>query len=448
MNSTKPWHHSLKARFIASGLLLIMVLLPVIGFTVNQAFERQIALSIENQLKAYMYSVLAVTEVEDSQLNMPPHLVENQFNVIGSGLYALISDPKGKIIWSSDSFFDLNAPALNSPKAGDSLFYRIKINDIKHVAYSFTVRFATANQLVPLTIHIIKDESDYQYQVDEFNSTLWVWIGILMLVLVVVQVVWLTWTLKPLNQFSNEITLVEQGKLAELNQSYPKELNKLAKQLNALLHTEKQQRNRYRNALADLAHSLKTPLAVIKSQPQLNKDSQEQLNHINHIIGYQLKKAQSVGSNAWHLGVNVNDTAEKLVRTLGKIYHDANKDIDYQLHLDNHQAAIFKGDSADLSEMIGNLLDNACKAAKHNVLLSIYSNAESLTIHVEDDGVGLTQQQQASIFERGARADTYQQGHGIGLAIVSDIVNSYQGKLQVGQSAELGGAKFSIIFSQ
>ena len=407
MIQSKPWHHSLKARFVVSGLLLIMVILPAIGFTVNKAFERQMALSIENQLNAYMYSVLAVADVDNGDINMPPHLVENQFNVIGSGLYALISDQQHKIVWSSGSFFGINT----------------------------------------LTLHIIKDESDYQTQADEFNRTLWVWIGVLMLVLIIIQVVWLAWTLKPLSQFSNEITLVEQGKLAELSQSYPSELSILAKQLNTLLHTEKQQRNRYRNALSDLAHSLKTPLTVIKSQPQLTQDSHEQLDHINHIIGYQLKKAQSVAGNAWHLGINVDDTATKLIRTLTKIYHSSHKDIDYQQTLYQNQAAIFKGDSADLSEMIGNLLDNACKAAKHQVLLSVETTASELIITDEDDGPGLTAAQQALIFERGARADTYQQGHGIGLAIVSDLVNSYQGKLTVSDSVELTGAKFSLIFS-
>ena len=447
MIQSKPWHHSLKARFVVSGLLLIMVLLPAIGFTVNKAFERQIALSIENQLNAYMYSVLAVADVDNGDINMPPHLVENQFNVIGSGLYALISDQQHKIVWSSGSFFGINTPTLNHPLVGQSQFYRVKIGKVKHVVFSFTVSFSHQKQLIPLTLHIIKDESDYQTQADEFNRTLWVWIGVLMLVLIIIQVVWLAWTLKPLSQFSNEITLVEQGKLAELSQSYPSELSILAKQLNTLLHTEKQQRNRYRNALSDLAHSLKTPLAVIKSQPQLTQDSHEQLDHINHIIGYQLKKAQSVAGNAWHLGINVDDTATKLIRTLTKIYHSSHKDIDYQQTLYQNQAAIFKGDSADLSEMIGNLLDNACKAAKHQVLLSVETTASELIITVEDDGPGLTAAQQALIFERGARADTYQQGHGIGLAIVSDLVNSYQGKLTVSDSVELTGAKFSLIFS-
>lgn len=186
---------------------------------------------------------------------------------------------------------------------------------------------------------------------------------------------------------------------------------------------------------------------MIKSQPQLTQDSHEQLDHINHIIGYQLKKAQSVAGSSWHLGVYVDDIASKLVSTLSKIYFDQNIDIDYQQTLYQQKAAIFKGDSNDLSEMIGNLLDNACKAAKYCVLLHIETTATKLVIHVEDDGAGVSQAQVAQIFERGIRADTYQHGHGIGLAIVQDLVSSYHGELSVTRSATLGGAHFCISFN-
>jgi two-component system sensor histidine kinase PhoQ len=98
--------------------------------------------------------------------------------------------------------------------------------------------------------------------------------------------------------------------------------------------------------------------------------------------------------------------------------------------------------------MLGNLLDNACKAAKSNVLLSIYKENEHLVICVEDDGSGIASAQKSLILERGKRADTYSQGHGIGLAIVQDLVFSYEGALDIGKSETLGGAKFTIRFRQ
>lgn len=436
---------SLKVRIVVSALLLILVLLPIIGITVNNAFETQINVAAKNQLKAYVYSVLAMAEVEDNQLQMPSHLLENQFNVIGSGLYALITTKDNQLLWTSNSFLGLNTPInLPKPATGRSTFDSILINDKPQLIYSFSVSFATSEQPFTMTLHIIKNQQEYLQQIQKFSNTLWTWLLVLTALLVIVQLSWLLWTLKPLGQFSQELSAVEQGTSKQLSTRYPVELQKVAQQLNTLLQTEQSQRKRYRNALADLAHSLKTPLAVIQTQADLSEASMEQINRINQIIAYQLKRAQSAAGSAWHLGVNVDSIAVKLVRTLSKIYQHQNLTIEYH---PNKQAR-FKGDEADLTEMLGNVLDNACKAAKTKVILTLTQQGNQLCITIEDDGEGIPKDKQQHIFERGIRADTYTQGHGIGLAIVRDLVDSYHGKLTVGQSASLGGAKFEFTFQQ
>ncbi len=447
---------SLKLRLMLSGLLLIVVLLPLIGVTVNSAFQHQITQSINQQLRAYVYSVLAVAEVKDDSVVMPNYLLENQFNVIGSGLYALITTDN-QMVWQSESFFGLSLPtpaktelALPTPPMGEGKLTQVSFDDLagngdnNHVVYSFSVSFETPNAPLPITVHIIKDDADYQKQISEFSATLWTWLIILMLVLVLIQAIWLFWTLKPLNQFTRELALVDQGQQTRLNSNYPAELNAVAKQLNVLLSTEQQQRQRYRNALADLAHSLKTPLAVLQSQSDLSEDSKEQASNINNIISYQLNKAKMSANTAWHLGVSIDEVAGKLIRTLSKIHQHSSLDIDYQ----SQAGLIFKGDETDLSEMLGNLLDNACKAAKSQVCLSVTQSESCLFFIIEDDGKGLTEQQKETIFERGMRADTYHQGHGIGLAIVKDLVTSYEGTLTVSESAEYGGAKFMLSFAR
>ncbi|WP_144213513.1 ATP-binding protein [Shewanella donghaensis] len=439
--------NSLKVRLMLSGLLLILVLLPLIGAAVNNAFKHQITQSINNQLRAYVYSVLAVAEVKDDSVVMPNYILENQFNIVGSGLYALITT-ENKLVWSSESFLGLSFPTLPEPTMGEGVLSLTNFDDAadnkqnEHVVFSFSVSFETDSTPLPITVHIIKDDADFQRQISEFSATLWTWLVVLMLVLALIQAIWLLWTLRPLNRFTQELSLVEQGQQTHIEQNYPIELNAVAKQLNVLLKTEQQQRQRYKNALSDLAHSLKTPLAVLQSQRDLSDDSKEQAANINSIISYQLNKAKVSGNKAWHLGIEVDDVASKLVRTLSKIYQDQKLDIDYQAQPN----ILFKGEEADLSEMLGNLLDNACKAAKSQVCLSVEQTDNRLHFIIEDDGKGLTVEQQQSIFERGMRADTYQQGHGIGLAIVRDIVESYQGELAVEQSSTFGGAKFTITF--
>ncbi|PKG73898.1 ATP-binding protein [Shewanella sp. GutCb] len=481
--------HSLKARLIVSALLLILILMPLIGFTLNDAFKQQVKSASMNELKAYVYAILAVTEVSSDGVLMPEVLLENQFNVIQSGLYAAISTPNTSVLksksrtafnakiietspsatplngtnitskdtqtiaWRSDSLLGIELPnQLPIPNKGQGQFSEIELNGQPHLIYSFSVSFElpTAinsesqhlNSRFPITIHIIKDQTEFQQQVDQFTQQLWRWLMILMGLLLAIQMTWLWWTLKPLSSLETELSAIENGKANQLSDRYPTELQAVAQQLNTLLSTEQNQRKRYRNALADLAHSLKTPLAVIQSQTDLSPESFEQVTHINRIIGHQLKRAQSAAGSAWHLGIPVVNISDKLVRNLPKIY--CQPLITIKQNVDRE--AIFKGDEADLSEILGNVLDNACKAAASTVLLNITQNGAALVLQVEDDGNGVNKTLQAQIFERGIRADSYKMGHGIGLAIVRDLVDSYHGQLSIGQSQLLGGASFTITF--
>ncbi len=449
--------NSLKARLVISALLLILVLMPLIGFTLNDAFKQQVKTAAKNELSAYIYSVLAVTEVENDQLQMPELLLENQFNVIQSGLYALISTPSANsskttkdengadLLWHSDSFLGLSEPKnLPQPAIGSREFSEIILDGKPHIIYSLSVSFEQQDGAFPITLHIIKDQADFQKQIDQFNRQLWSWLLVLMALLGMAQLAWLLWTLKPLAKFKQELQDVENGKAMQLSVDYPSELQSVAYQLNTLLITEQNQRKRYRNALSDLAHSLKTPLAVIQSQKGLDSSSIEQVSTINRIIGHQLKRAQSAAGSSWHLGVKIAPISEKLIRTLGKIYREPPR----QIRADVDPDAIFRGDEADLTEILGNLLDNACKAAKSRILLTVSTSELALNISIEDDGLGVSAEQESKIFERGTRADSYEQGHGIGLAIVRDLLDSYNGQLVISRSESLGGAKFLLTFNQ
>ena len=442
--------NSLKVRLMLSALLMIVIVLPIIGITLNHAFEVQIRSAVKNELSAYSYSILAVAEVEDNHLFMPGQLLENQFNVIESGLYALITS-KGKtddILWSSRSLLGIDTPSnLVTPQVGQSQFLESVIEGKAHLIYSFSASFTSnasdGEKSFPLTLHIIKDQADLLQVIEQFKQQLWSWLFILMLLLIFVQIAWLKWTLKPLLTLKSELAMVEQGKAEKLQASYPQELEQVTNQVNVLLKTEQMQRKRYRNALSDLAHSLKTPLAVMQSQNDLSATSSEQITIINHTIEHQLKRAQSAGESSWHLGISMEPIAKKLCNTLGKIYRDKNLTIRETIP----QQVIFKGDEADLMEILGNLMDNACKAAKSEVSLKVEENENQLFFSIEDDGQGISDSQKQTILNRGTRADTYQQGHGIGLAIVRDLVASYQGKLSIENSSDLGGAKFVILFN-
>lgn len=453
----KQRFNSFQTRLLLSSFLMVLILIPTLGIIINNAFYRQMQSSIESELRAFSYSILAVAEAEDQHLILPEVFLENQFNVIESGLYAVFSQvephpqlskqikdkikEKQTVVWVSPSLFGLTLNfSLPSPELGESHFQSTIFNKRQHFIFSFSVSFSENNNDLPLTLHIIKDQSDFLQTINTFKHQLWVRLVILMLILFAIQVVWLTYTLRPLQRISKEIKAVESGDKLQVEHTYPIELQQLANQINVLLRTEQQQRQRYRNALSNLAHSLKTPLAVIQGHKELSQTAQQQITRINNTIEHQLKKAQSSGQAAWHVGIKVQPIGTKLINSLNKIYQEKQLTISFDIT----KEALFKGDESDLFELLGNLLDNACKAANKRVHLNVYYIEKFLVIAVADDGVGVTQEQKKHILNRGTRADTYEHGHGIGLAIVRDLVHSYQGGINIKSCEEFGGALFTL----
>lgn len=440
-----------------SALLMIFILLPIVGLIISNAYEKHMVASLKNELSAYSYSILAIIEVENNTLVMPEQLLETQFNVSQSGLYAVLTTSSTTIqnnsaptrttesikLWSSQSLLaPWQTTTFRQPSLGESAFYQADIDAQAHYIYSLSVSYGSEEQPFPMTLHIIKQQNDLTHMMAEFHRQLMLGLAGLMLVLLLIQYLWSIWTLKPLKNLSTELSDVEQGKSERLTGTYPTELNQVTEQLNLLLNAEQKQRQRYRNALSDLAHSLKTPLAVMQTQKELSELTQEQLSIINVIIEHQLRKAQSAGQSSWYLGTAVAPIANKLLNSLTKIYRD--KELLFTVNIPPE--CNFKGDESDLLEILGNLLDNACKAANKQVHLEIKLSANSMTIIIQDDGVGIDPTLREEILQRGTRADTYQHGHGIGLAIVRDLVKSYQGSMHIEASEQLKGAKFTLNF--
>ncbi|WP_310648345.1 ATP-binding protein [Colwellia sp. RSH04] len=447
--------HSLKLRMLASASIIVLVLLPAIGIVLTKSFENRLVNALEKELSAYSYSILAVTEVENNAVYMPEQLTENLFNVSGSGLYSVITAAKNNVfhnknyvLWQSNSLLTVELPIIeSSPKVGESKFSTLMINEQAHFIYSFSVSFTSNgddSELVdfPVTLHLIKDKNEFNDAIDQFTQSLWLWLFLLMSFIAFMQWFWLRWMFKPLQQLKEEVHEIEQGNISSLEKEYPTELHPLTKQVNLLLKTEQNQRTRYRNALSDLAHSLKTPLAVIQSHDDITHSTKEQLDIINNMIEHQLKRAQSAGEVSWHKAITINAVLQKLISTLSKIYADKN----ITFKLDCQSSASFRGDESDLLEMLGNLLDNACKACNSSVAVSVKRDTLKLSINIEDDGKGIDTELREQIFKRGVRIDSYQQGHGIGLAIVRDLVSSYQGQLLISTSEKLSGAKFILQF--
>ena len=213
--------------------------------------------------------------------------------------------------------------------------------------------------------------------------------------------------------------------------------------------TERRRLTRYRNTLDDLAHSLKTPLAAMRAllaesredgTPGPEEAFGRELDRMDQRVSYQLRRARAGGATG--LGVEpvaIEPVVHDLVATLDKVYRDKG----VSCELDIAPRAVFRGDAGDLSEILGNLLDNAYKYCRRRVLVTVVAFADGVTIEVGDDGQGVSEVIAAKLFERGTRADESVPGQGIGLAVVRETVELYQGTLTVGRSA-LGGAEIRV----
>lgn len=287
-----------------------------------------------------------------------------------------------------------------------------------------------------------------------FRRTLWIWLSGATLVLLAVQGMVLRWGLSPLRQVAAALQRIESGDEDRLKGDYPPELRGLTRNLNALLDRTRASQERYRNSLADLAHSLKTPLAILRGAAAegraeaLRPAVDEQVGRMDEIVRHQLQRAAASGRSTLIRSVPVTPVVEKVLRAMDKVYRD--KAVESRTELDGD--ARFFGDEADLLEILGNLLDNAYKYCRGRVLVAA-GPAESegpgrpdLELRVEDDGPGIPGEQVSIVLQRGRRADQRKEGHGIGLSVVDEIVRLYEGRLSIGRS-EMGGVSIRVRLS-
>jgi two-component system, OmpR family, sensor histidine kinase PhoQ len=262
--------------------------------------------------------------------------------------------------------------------------------------------------------------------------------------------------MSPLRRLEDEIAAVESGERESLGAGYPRELAGVTGNLNALLSSERSRIARYRNTLGSLAHSLKTPLAILRGALSQEASAQRaaevigrEVDRMNAIIEHQLHRAAASGGQL--LGqppVDVEPVAQELRRALARVHGSKDLAIDIQVQ----PGLQFMGDRADLTEALGNLLDNACKWCRGRVRLVATAVAAEgaasggrvpILLAVEDDGPGLPESLRTQGPARGRRADESTPGHGIGLAMVQEMAEGYGGRLRLGVSP-LGGARVEL----
>lgn len=462
---------SLVQRIFLASLVLLPTLLAFSAFMLNRAYVNSLIAAEKEALQAQMYALIGAAEpseeiIEDTTqtstrqvgtpnytLTLPMSLSNPRFETPDSGLYAQVVDHNNQIIWRSNSWVGttIEPGTYPLPPAGEVLSKDIDIQKQPFVLQQFSTLWEIGEEERAFTFMIFLTRTPREKEINAYQAMLWLWLGGMAILLTLVQASIVRWGLKPLRELADEINNIESGQSQSLKKCYPAELRPISDNLNALLKSEETQRERYKNTLSDLAHSLKTPLSVIRAHTSPsphsslhthgidNSDIDAQVERMSSIIAHQLQRASSQSHAVYKKQTNINEIITRINSALQKVYVDKNVQFVNQIT----STLQYPADVNDLMEIFGNILENAFKYGHSWVKVNSSQTKNSLIIMIEDNGPGVPDELCDEILKRGARADTQINGQGIGLAVACDILSSYGAGLTVTRS-EKNGACFQV----
>lgn len=442
---------SLRVRLMLAAavlaLLFMLALLPALQKTFSLALQE----SIEQRLASDVTTLISAARVENNRLMMPVLLPDERFNLPDSRLLGYIYDREGRLVWRSRATANENINYQPRYDGRGNEFARIRQdNGEEFFVYDVEVKLL-GGKSAAYSIVALQPLREYQETLNGLREKLYLGFGAALLVLLVLLWAGLTWGLRSLRRMTVELDEIESGAREGLSGEHPRELLRLTRSLNRLLRGEREQRGRYRDSLGDLAHSLKTPLAVLQGvseslgqRPEDREQArvlQSQIERMSQQIDYQLQRASLRKSGLVRHQVQLRPLLESLCGTLAKVYRDKRVETDLAIPAD----ARVPMEQGALMELLGNLLENAWRLCLGQVRISLGTVDGALELCVEDDGPGVPPDQRERILQRGERLDRQYPGQGIGLAVAKDIIDSYDARLTLGDSP-LGGAAFRIRF--
>jgi signal transduction histidine kinase len=449
-----PRTNSLAFRLTALAVIWSILGLTAGVFLLSRVFRESAERSLDNRLVADLESVIAVTELDcEGTIVMPRPLAAERFLNAFSGWYWQISaaDKPATALKKSQSLADQalkpNTNATSAVRMGyvtgpKRQLLRLAERDISFPGPDETEEGkACVGGNAKFRIIVAADVKDVEADIASFTNTLFWSIVILGAGLVGATILQVRWGLAPLDQVSKSLANIREGRADKLEGPFPAEIEPLAEELNALVAHNADVVSRARTHVGNLAHFLKTPLSVLANEVQgatgpLAETVARQVQTMRRQVDHYLARARTVAS-AQVIGARaeVAPVIGDLTRALNKIYASRGIHVEKQCP----EGLYFRGDRSDFEEMVGNLLDNACKWADGEVTVTVASSRPGrLSVVVADDGPGLTDEQKKRVIERGERLDESKPGSGLGLGIVKEIAELYGGQLTLGR-AQAGG---------
>jgi two-component system, OmpR family, sensor histidine kinase PhoQ len=440
----------LTTRFLLTTTLVLAGCLALSAAVLDRAFAANVFTSAEDQLTLVTYGLLGAADDNANGLNFPGTLPEPRLSQPESGLYATVLDRSGAAIFASDSLrlTEFARPLdIRRGEPGEALFYA----DDAYFYLSYPVLW-DSGELERYDFVVIADRAPFQAAIAEFRRQMMVGAIVVILLLAVAQYLAVLWGLEPIHQMARRVRQLEAGAASRMGDDHPPELTPLAQNIDRLLDHEAATRERYRQGMADLAHSLKTPLAVLRNGlrgGQLDVALlSDQVARMHETIDYQLARAVAPPPLLPAAATPVLPLLQRLLATLDKAYAD--KCVRTKLNPATNGAAASapmdtaaRVDQRDMMEMLGNLLDNGYKYCVSEVAVTVSVDERAVHVVIDDDGAGVAPELRRQVLERGARADTRLPGQGLGLAVTADIAAGYGGAIKIEDGA-LGGARITL----
>jgi signal transduction histidine kinase len=456
---------SLSFRLLASAAIWSIVSLAAAGFILISLYRANVESAFDERLGVYLQTLISALAKQDPQnLIDPGNLGEPRFEQIYSGWYWQVRrQSTGEILLGSKSLFNENIDLTQalSRKSDREIDRSVLIGPegAELHAVSQTITFdlsagdGSGSTAKPYEILVAGNADRVRADVASFRNSVILTLAVFAVGLIVAMTIQVRWGLRPLDQVRRDLAALRSGKEHRFEGPFPVEIAPLAGELNALLKSNQDIVERARTQVGNLAHALKTPLSVITNEARaaqgpLADKVAEQAETMRRQINHYLNRAR-IAARAGLIGavVPIELPLARLARSMMRIHNDRGVSIGADLP----SGAKFAGEQQDLEEIVGNLLDNACKWAKARVELTARyepptADAETgrLVIIVDDDGAGLTPEQCVEATRRGQKLDETMPGSGLGLSIVSELVGLYDGDFTLGR-APLGGLRAEVV---
>jgi len=448
--------NSLALRLFVTATLWTVVILFGTAILLSSLYRQAVERSFDHRLSVYLRSLVAdVASPDVSPERFPQSLGEPLFELPLSGWYWQVTRLDGsKDVRTSRSLGDRQLTQLPKLEGGELESetregYVQGPEDQKLRLIERTVDLGADGRYL---IAVAGDAAEIEAETDAFYQALAITFGALSIVLILTTMFQVRFGLAPLKRISESLTAIRSGTTERLEGNFPDEIAPLARETNALIDANRQIVERARTHVGNLAHALKTPLSVMVNEAVSRGDDpfavkvREQTDIMRDQVARHLERARLAARLTTIATLtDVPAVVTALARTMEKIFRDKN----IAIALDAPEHARFLGERQDLEEMVGNLLDNACKWAQARVAVEVAReksgpNAQIVRIIVDDDGRGLSPSEREQVAQRGKRLDETKPGSGLGLSIVVELAALYGGKLTLG-TAPIGGLRAELV---